>query len=118
MPETQGFSFRDYSLSPADLIPDDEYDDPPAMHWQEYCRVAGTVDRQHILACVLSDLDADDSPLYELIDDSLDHPHTPGETPRQSITVLAKVGQAVLNLIARAVDAQVQLRMAAEGPHD
>jgi hypothetical protein len=114
--ESQAFSFKDYSINPVDLIPDDDYNDQQDDRWLEYCRIAATVDRQHVLECVLSDLDTDDSPLYELIDDAIDSPHTPGETPRQNLTTLAKLGQAILNRIANAVDAHVTRLMAVEVP--
>ena len=85
--------------------------------WLEYGRVASTIDRARILECVLSDLDAEDSRLYSFIDDALHEPHEPGRA-RESTTKLAALGQAVLDLIARAVDDQVNLRMRTEVPHD
>jgi hypothetical protein len=101
-----------------DLIPsDDVEDDDDNMQWQEYCRVASTLDRTRILDVVLSDLDCDESLLYEFIDDAIATPHEPGR-PKESITKLAQLGQSLLNLIAKAVDDQVNLRMAVEVPHD
>jgi hypothetical protein len=115
---TDTFSFKDYSLSPVDLIPPDDIDDNDQdIAWREYCRVASTVDRARILEIVLSDLDADDSPLYEFIDDAIAHPHEPGRA-KESVSKLAQLGQSLLNLIARAVDAQINLRMAVEVPRD
>jgi hypothetical protein len=115
---TDTFSFNDYSLSPVDLIPPDDIDDDDQdIAWREYCRVASTVDRARILEIVLSDLDADDSPLYEFIDDAIAHPHEPGRA-KESVSKLAQLGQSLLNLIARAVDAQINLRMAVEVPRD
>lgn len=115
---TDTFSFKDYSLSLVDLIPPDDIDnDDQDIAWREYCRVASTVDRARILEIVLSDLDADDSPLYEFIDDAIAHPHEPGRA-KESVTKLAQLGQSLLNLIAQAVDAQVNLRMAVEVPRD
>jgi hypothetical protein len=113
--ESQQFSPAAYSLPEQDLIADDFEDDNQS--WQEYCRCAATVDRQHILECVLSDLDAEDSPLYEFIDDAIRNPHEPGR-PKANITDLARLGQTILNCIAKAVDDQVNLRMAVEVPHD
>jgi hypothetical protein len=110
---------RDYSLREVDLLPFDDGDDEDADYrWLEYCRVAATVDRNRTLEVVLSDLDADDSPLYEFIDDAITNPHEPGRA-KVNITNLARLGQSLLNLIAKAVDDQVNLRMAVqEVPHD
>ena len=44
-------------------------------------------------------------------------PHEPGR-PKESITKLARLGQSLLNLIAKAVDDNVNLRMAVEVPRD
>jgi len=109
---TDTFSFVDL------LPPDDLEDDAADIQWLEYCRMASTLDRTHILDVVLSDLDCDDSPLYEFIDDAIQNPHKPGR-PKANITNLARLGQCLLNLIAKAVDDQVNLRMAVqEVPHD
>jgi hypothetical protein len=113
--ESQAFLPANYSLQPIDLIPDDFTDDEDAdVQWLEYCRCAATLDRTRILEVVLSDLDADESPLYTLIDSALKTPHEPGRA-RESITILAAVGQAILGRVAAAVDAQVNLRMTVEG---
>jgi hypothetical protein len=69
------------------------------------------------LDVALSDLDAEDSPLYEFIDDAIAKPHEPGR-PKANITDLARLGQSLPNLIAKAVDDQVSLRMAVEVGHD
>ena len=111
MNDAQAFLARDFSLSPTDLLPDDCED--ADVQWLEYCRCAATVDRQHVLECVLSDLDSETSPLFELIDSAIQEPHEPGR-PRENITVLARIGQAMLELVAKAVDDQVNLRMACE----
>jgi hypothetical protein len=87
------------------------------IQWREYCRMASMLDRTRILEMVLSDLDAEDSPLYPLIDSALKTPHDPGRA-RESITILAALGQSILNMVAAAVDDQVNLRMAVEVPHD
>ena len=113
---TDSLSFKDYSLSPTDLIPDDFDDADADVQWQEYCRCAATVDRQRILEVVLSDLDSEDSPLYALIDSARKTPHEPGRA-RESLTVLASIEQAILDRVAKAVDDQVNLRMVVEVPH-
>lgn len=115
--ESQVFSPATYSLRPVDVIPDDDFEDDDNIQWQEYCRVASTLDRARILEVVLSDLDAEDSPLYELIDSAMETPHEPGRA-RENIMVLARIGQNILNLVAKAVDDAVGMRMAVEVPHD
>jgi hypothetical protein len=117
--ESQAFSPADYALRPDDLLPPDDFEDEDDnIHWQEYCRIASTIDRTRILEVVLSDLDGDNSPLYEFIDDAIQNPHEPGR-PKANITDLARLGQSLLNRIAKAVDDQVTLRMAGqEVPRD
>jgi hypothetical protein len=116
--ESQSFSAQDFSLSPMDLIlPDECEDEDENIQWREYCRMASTLDSSRILDVVLSDLDGDDSPLYEFIDDAIKNPHEPGRA-KADITDLARLEQSLLNLIAKAVDDQVNLRMTVEVPHD
>jgi hypothetical protein len=110
--QSQAFLPAAYSLSAIDLIPEDLEEDD--RQWQDYCLEASKVDRQRILECVLSSLDTDDSPLYALIDSAIATPHEPGRA-RESITVLAQIGQAILNKVAAAVDDQVGLRMTIGG---
>jgi hypothetical protein len=81
--------------------------------WLEYCRIASTVGREDILAVVLSELDSPVSPLYDLIDPALQSPHEPGR-PKESVTLLANIGNAIMHLVAKAVDDHVNLRMAVE----
>jgi hypothetical protein len=115
----QGFSFKDYSPEPTYDLPEDDVDEPDEdLRWVHYCEQASQVDRTHVLECVLSDLDCEDSPLFEFIDDAIANPHEPGR-PKANITDLARLGQSILNLIAKAVDDAVTLRMAVrEVPRD
>jgi hypothetical protein len=113
MIEPQVFSPATYSLRTQDLLSPDDFDDDHDA-WADYCAKAAHVDRQRVLECVLSSLDTDDSPLYTLIDSCLKDPQEPGRA-RESLTVLAAVGQSILNLVAAAVDDQVNLRMAIGG---
>jgi hypothetical protein len=116
--ESQAFSPADYALRPDDLLPPNDFEDEDDnIQWREYCRMASTLDRARILDVVLSDLDAEDSPLFEFIDDAIKNPHEPGRA-KANITDLARLGQSLLNLIAKAVDDNVNLRMAVEVPHD
>jgi hypothetical protein len=111
--ESQVFSPACCSPDASYYIPDDEPEDDHDA-WQDYCFEAAHVDRQRVLECVLSSLDTDDSPLYALIDSCLKDPQEPGRA-RESLTVLAALGQSILNLVAAAVDDQVNLRMAIGG---
>ena len=113
MNESQVFSPADYSPDASDYIPADEPEDDRDP-WQDYCLEASKVDRQRILECVLSSLDTDDSPLYALIDSAIATPHEPGRA-RESITILAALGQTILDRVASAVDDQVSLRTAIGG---
>jgi hypothetical protein len=108
----QAFLPTDYSLRPTDLIPPDHVDEDHDA-WQDYCFEASKVSRERVLECVLSSLDTDESPLYTLIDSCLKDPQEPGRA-RESLTVLAAVGQKILDMVAAAVDDQVTLRMAVE----
>ena len=87
------------------------------MQWLDYCAEAAKVNRVHVLDCVLSDLDTEDSPLFEFIDDAIQNPHEPWR-PKVNVMDLARLGKAVLHLIAKAVDDQVGLKMAVEVPRD
>lgn len=109
MIEQAGFVAHEYSVSPTDLIPEDDEDID--TRWQDYCLEASKVDRQRVLECVLSSLDTDDSPLYALIDSALATPHEPGRA-RESITILAQIGQALLDRVAASVDDLTNLRLA------
>ena len=108
---TTNFPSAAYDLS---LIPSDDEDLSDHDAWADYCAEAAHVDRQRVLECVLSALGTDDSPLYTLIDTGLKDPHEPGRA-RESLTVLAAVGQAILDRVASAIDAQVNLRLAIGG---
>ena len=108
--ELQAFSPADYSPDASYYLPPDEPEDIRDP-WQDYCLEASRVDRARVLECVLSSLDTDDSPLYTLIDSCLKHPPEPGRA-HESITVLAQAGQALLDMVAVAVDDQVNLRLA------
>jgi hypothetical protein len=92
---------------PPDEPDDDDIGDTDA--WADYCAEARHVDRQHILDAVLSSLDTDDSPLYGLIDSCIKDPCEPGRA-RESLTVLAALGQALLDRVAASVDDAVNLR--------
>jgi hypothetical protein len=64
-------------------------------------------------ADVLDALDTPASPIDEPIDRALQEPHAPGG-PRERVAGLAGVGQAVMRIVARAVDDAGGLRMACQ----
>jgi hypothetical protein len=111
--QSQQFSPAEYSPDANYYVPADELEDEHDG-WQDYCYEASKLDRQHILDAVLSSLDTDDSPLYALIDSAISTPHEPGRA-RESITILAQIGQAILDKVAASVDDQVSMRMAIAG---
>jgi hypothetical protein len=84
------------------------------VRWLDYCEIAAQVSRPHVLGCAVSDLDCDDSPLFEFIDDAITNPHEPGRL-KANIMDLARRGKAILHLIAKSVDDQVSVRMVLEG---
>jgi len=108
--ESQVFASAAYSPDASYYMPADELEDEHDG-WIDYCYEASKVDRQHVLDCVLSSLDSDNSPLYALIDSAIATPHEPGRA-RESITILAQIGQQILNLVASSVDDLTNLRMA------
>jgi hypothetical protein len=117
--ESQQFSSADYSLRTQDLLPPDDFedDDDADVRWLENCRMASTVARDEVLTVVLDELNSPVSPLFDLIDDALKTPHREPDRPRTNVTELIKLGQAVLNMVAKAVDDQVSLRMTVEVSH-
>jgi hypothetical protein len=114
--EAQGFLPAAYSLRTVDVIPPDDFEDEDDadVRWLEYCRMASTVPRDEVLAEVLDELNSPTSPLFDLIDDALATPYPEPDRPRTNVMELIKVGQAILNMDAKAVDDQVSMRMAVE----
>jgi hypothetical protein len=70
------------------------------------------VPRDEVLAVVLDELNSPVSPLFDLIDDALATPHPEPDRPRTNVTELIKLGQAILNIVAKATDDQVSMRLA------
>ena len=115
--ESQVFDAKAYSLSPVDLIPQDENDGEEVdVRWLHYCEIAASLDREAIIDVVLDEL-RESSALLDMVEDACHNPHEPGR-PKTSLHELLALGKAALLLIARAVDDQVSLRMAVEVRHD
>jgi hypothetical protein len=115
--ESSTFIPRNFSLSPVDLIPPDDDDEPDVdVRWLHYCEVAASLDREAIIDVVLDEL-RESPALLDMVEDACHNPHEPGR-PKTSLHELLALGKAALLLIARAVDDQVSLRMAVEEVHD
>jgi hypothetical protein len=112
--DSQVFSPARYSLSPVDLIPEDDADEAEDVDvwWLHYCEVAAILDRDAILDVVLDEL-RESSALLDMVEDACHNLHEPGR-PKTSLHELLALGKAALLLVARAVDDQVSLRMAVE----
>jgi hypothetical protein len=117
--ESQAFVPAAYSLRPIDLIPPDDFEDEDDVdvRWLEYCRMAASVPRDEVLAVVLDELNSPVSPVFDLIDDALATPHPEPDRPRTHVMELIKLGQAVLNMVAKAVDDAVGLPMIVQAHH-
>ena len=105
----QAFLFNEYSLRPVDLLPPEEPDVDDGWR-QSYEAEVRQVQRLRVLECVLSDLDGEESPLLEWIDDAIVTPHEPGRA-KANLMELANLGQTLLNLVAEHVDKQANLRL-------
>ena len=91
--------------------------DEDDVAWREYCRCAATLNRQYLLDAVLSVLDGDESLLWHWIDEACTMPHEPGRA-QANRTELAGLGQAVLNVIAEAVDGAIAIKQMVGGSRD
>jgi hypothetical protein len=99
-------NFYDPALEPEDV--DSEQD----IIRQHYRYQVAQIDRQDVLLAVIDALDADDSPLFELIDDELGEPTLPGETVRHNAMVWQRIGKALHTIVAQQIQAKAQVRMA------
>jgi hypothetical protein len=111
MNDAQGFSFKDYSLSPVDLIPGDDgdADDLEAdARRARYARLAKLVDLEDVVELVLAKL-RESTQLACLIQDALDFPHDDVTQPTVHVNELITMGRQVLQAVAVCVDEQVGL---------
>ena len=106
--------YADYSLSVQDLMPVDEPNDATAETPRRT-----TATREDVLQMVLSRLQADDSPLYELIDEELSDPSERGRTPRVHPMTAIRVCRSLTEHIMEAIDQHTDRLSAVEGDaHD
>lgn len=110
--ESQVFDIKSYSLSPVDLIEPDADEDPEnsetTANLARYARLGRLVDPEDIIEVVLSRL-REAPALYAMVEDSLVDPHEDPATPRMHVADIIKMGQAVLDAVAVAVDEQISL---------
>jgi hypothetical protein len=108
--ESQVFLPQAFSLSPVDLIhadtdEDDEGDEVDARV-ARYARLGKLVDVEDIIEVVLSGL-RDSAQLRWMVEDSIEDPHPDVTRPKIHVNELLKMGRAVLEAVAVAVDEQV-----------
>jgi hypothetical protein len=112
----QGFSFKDYSLSPVDLIDDDEDLDADAevdARWVHYCELSAHLETDDLMVAV-SDAFSTSDLLRGLVEDAKANPFRPDERKRLHVSDCLRLGELVMTLIAQAQDDAVNLRMAAD----
>jgi hypothetical protein len=113
----QAVSFKEFSLSPVDLIPGDDVDadDPEAdARLARYARLAKSVDLEDVVELVLAKL-RESTQLACLIQDALDFPHAEVSRPTVHVNELIKMGRQVLQAVAVCVDEQIGLLDVVEG---
>jgi hypothetical protein len=107
--ESQAFLPARYSLSPVDLIPEDDDDqvgEVDARHLR-YARLGQLVDVEDIAEMVCARL-KDSAQLRYLIEDAIADPHDP-ERPHVHINDALKMAQDVLVEVVTAVDEQISV---------
>jgi hypothetical protein len=120
MPAPQEVSPKDFSLSPVDLIPDDDDDAADAvevdLRWSRYCAIARELDRDDLLEVIAEELKANPEILYQ-VEDCCISPYQEPARPKAHAAEMAKLGLAVLQVIIGAVDNAVGIRQAVEELH-
>jgi len=117
--ESQAFSPATFSLSAVDLLPPEDSDDDEATQESNarlarYAQVARLVDVEDIIECVCATL-KESTQLRWLVEDALDDPHPDVTRPKVHVNKLLKMGRAVLEAVAIAVDEQVSLLAVTHG---
>jgi hypothetical protein len=109
---------KDYSLTPTDLIDDDDdlEVDETDTRWMRYCEITRDLDRDELLEVIVDELKANPELLYQL-DDCCTSPYREIERPRAHVGEMAKLGLAVLQVIISVVDNAVGIRQAVEELH-
>ena len=111
--ESQVFLPHAFSLSSLDLLPPNEADDDEETQELDtrlarYAQVAKVVDVEDVIEVVLAGL-RDSAQLRWMVKDSLEDPHPDVTRPKVHVNELLKMGRAVLEAVAVAVDEQVSM---------
>jgi hypothetical protein len=116
--ESQVFLPAQYSISPVDLIDDDDNPevDETDTRWTRYCEIARDLDRDELMDVIVDELRANPELLYQ-VEDCCANPYQEPERPRAHVGEMAKLGLAVLQVIIGAVDNAVGIRQAVEELH-
>jgi hypothetical protein len=109
---------KDYSLSPVDLIDDDDDSELDELdsRWSRFCQIARDLDRDELMDVIVDELRTNTELLYQL-EDCCTSPYREPERPRAHVGEMAKLGLAVLQVIIGAVDNAVGIRQAVEELH-
>lgn len=104
---TETFSFKDYSLSPVDLIPaDDDLDDEDFTEADErsarYARLGRLVDVDDVIEMVCSRL-KESAQLRSVVEDAIADPHDP-DRPHIHVSGALRLTNDVLVEVVTAVD--------------
>jgi hypothetical protein len=109
---TENFSFKDYSLSPVDLVPD-ELDEPDEVseldaRQARYRRLGKLLDVDDLIEVIIDKL-RDSSQLRWMVEDAIQDPQAEIWRPRLHVSELVRMGQQVLDTVAIVVDEQVSM---------
>jgi hypothetical protein len=111
METNQPFSFKDYSLSPVDLMSEAEDDDLRGSEADtrqlHYARLGKLVDVEDVIEMVCARL-KDSAQLRYLIEDAIADPHDQ-DRPHVHINDALKMAQDVLVEVVTAVDEQISI---------
>jgi hypothetical protein len=105
--ESQVFSPDAYSLRPVDLIPNDDTD--ADVRWAYYCETAAQLDPTDLLEILVEELQSEESPLLEAIEEAIRYPYEPGRAPKVNVSDALRLGKGLIAIIARIVDDQVSM---------
>ena len=106
----QEFSFKDYSVSPVDLIPDDDFDDQdPELTIRQYHHdaIAKTLDANDIQV-VVADRLSTSLILRARIEEAQANPYRPGERRHMHVSDATKLGDEIEDAMAAVIDELVE----------
>jgi hypothetical protein len=118
--ESQMFDSKTYTLSPVDLIPDDNEgleEDDVDLRWVRYAELARTLDTDDLMAMVGEAFSTSDL-LRTLIEEAKAEPYRPDERKRVHVMDGIRLGEEVAQLISQAMDDLIGQMDAGEVPND